>query len=305
MVTDEVYEHLTFDGRAHVPIATLPGMFDRTVTISSSGKTFSFTGWKIGWATGPADLVAAVEGAKNWLSYSSGAPFQPAIAHALDHEDAFHEQLRDDLSQRRDHICAALEDLGMEVHVPQGTYFVTTDVSTFGYADGLAFCAGLAERARVVAIPSQVFYEDGSDEGRHLVRWAFCKERDADRRGHPPPPRHRPARLSVGYRIPGTGEACTAHRRRGLRPGCCGAPGGGRGAGGRRGGPGAAARGRRGSARRSGEPGTRAAAEQRADGHGRGDLVRDADREGEGGRRPGRRPRWRRAGSAPSCGGAR
>ena len=178
MVTDEVYEHLTFDGRAHVPIATLPGMFDRTVTISSSGKTFSFTGWKIGWATGPADLVAAVEGAKNWLSYSSGAPFQPAIAHALDHEDAFHEQLRDDLSLRRDHICAALEDLGMEVHVPQGTYFVTTDVSDFGYADGLAFCAGLAERAKVVAIPSQVFYEDGSAEGRHLIRWAFCKERE-------------------------------------------------------------------------------------------------------------------------------
>jgi N-succinyldiaminopimelate aminotransferase len=178
VVTDEVYEHLTFDGRAHVPIATLPGMFDRTVTISSSGKTFSFTGWKIGWATGSADLVAAVEGAKNWLSYSSGAPFQPAIAQALDHEDAFHERLRDDLSLRRDHICAAFEDLGMEVHVPQGTYFVTTDVSDFGYADGLAFCAGLAERAKVVAIPSQVFYEDGSDEGRHLVRWAFCKERE-------------------------------------------------------------------------------------------------------------------------------
>jgi len=106
VVTDEVYEHLTFDGRAHVPIATLPGMFDRTVTISSSGKTFSFTGWKIGWATGPTDLVAAVEGAKNWLSYSSGAPFQPAIAQALDHEDAFHGRLRDDLSLRRDHICS-------------------------------------------------------------------------------------------------------------------------------------------------------------------------------------------------------
>jgi N-succinyldiaminopimelate aminotransferase len=177
VVTDEVYEHLTFDGRAHVPIATLPGMFDRTVTISSSGKTFSFTGWKIGWASGPADLVAAVEGAKNWLSYSSGAPFQPAIAHALDHEDAFHEQLRDELSLRRDHLCAALEDVGMVVHVPQGTYFVTTDVSGFGYADGISFCAGIAERAKVVAIPSQVFYEEGSAEGRHLVRWAFCKER--------------------------------------------------------------------------------------------------------------------------------
>ncbi len=178
VVTDEVYEHLTFDDHAHVPIATLPGMFDRTVTISSSGKTFSLTGWKIGWATGPADLIAAVEGAKNWLSYSSGAPFQPAIAHALDHEDRFHQRLREDLSVRRDHLCEALGSLGMEVHQPQGTYFVTTDVSTFGYSDGRAFCAGTAERARVVAIPSQVFYEDGSEEGRHLVRWAFCKEQD-------------------------------------------------------------------------------------------------------------------------------
>ena len=183
VVTDEVYEHLTFDEHEHVPLATLPGMFERTVTISSSGKTFSFTGWKIGWATGPADLVAAVEGAKNWLSYSSGAPFQPAIAHALDHEAAFHEQLREDLQKRRDFLCDALDSLsydgvGLEVHVPQGTYFVTTDVSSLGHADGKAFCAATAERAKVVAIPNQVFYEDGSAEGRHLVRWAFCKEQD-------------------------------------------------------------------------------------------------------------------------------
>jgi N-succinyldiaminopimelate aminotransferase len=178
VVSDEVYEHLTFDGRAHVPIATLPGMFERTVTISSSGKTFSFTGWKVGWATGPADLVAAVEGAKNWLSYSSGAPFQPAVAHALDHEEAFHERLRDDLSRRRDHLCEGLDALGMEVHVPQGTYFVTTDVSALGHADGRAFCAAMADRARVVAIPTQVFYEDDSSYGRHLIRWAFCKEDD-------------------------------------------------------------------------------------------------------------------------------
>jgi N-succinyldiaminopimelate aminotransferase len=178
VVADEVYEHLTFDDHAHVPIASLPGMFDRTVTISSSGKTFSFTGWKIGWATGPADLVAAVEGAKNWLSYSSGAPFQPAIAHALDHEEAFHEQLRDDLAKRRDFLCEGLDSLGMEVHVPEGTYFVTTDVSSFGHADGMAFCAATAEHARVVAIPTQVFYEDDSPHGRQLIRWAFCKEQD-------------------------------------------------------------------------------------------------------------------------------
>ncbi len=178
VVTDEVYEHLVFDDHEHVPLASLPGMFERTLTISSSGKTFSLTGWKIGWASGPAALVAAVEGAKNWLSYASGAPFQPAIAHALDHEEAFHERLRDDLAARRDHLCAALGQLDLEVHVPQGTYFVTTDTSAYGHRDGIAFCAAMAERARVVAIPSQVFYEEGSAEGRHLVRWAFCKERE-------------------------------------------------------------------------------------------------------------------------------
>jgi N-succinyldiaminopimelate aminotransferase len=178
VVTDEVYEHLTFDGRAHVPIATLPGMFDRTLTISSSGKTFSLTGWKIGWASGPADLVAAVEGAKNWLSYSSGAPFQPAIAHALDHEESFHRRLRDDLARRRDLLCEGLDALGLEVHVPQGTYFVTTDVSALGHPDGRTFCAVMAERAHVVAIPTQAFYEEDSPHGLQLIRWAFCKEPD-------------------------------------------------------------------------------------------------------------------------------
>jgi N-succinyldiaminopimelate aminotransferase len=176
VVTDEVYEHLTFD-HEHVPLATLPGMFERTVTISSAGKTFSVTGWKVGWASGPADLVAAVEGAKNWLSYSSGAPLQPAVAVALDEHDAFHQALAKDLQEKRDRLCAGLSDLGMRVYEPSGTYFVTTDVSAFGHADGRAFCAALPERAGVVAIPSQVFYDD-VEEGRHLVRWAFCKQRE-------------------------------------------------------------------------------------------------------------------------------
>lgn len=175
VVTDEVYEHLTF-GEPHVPLATLPGMFERTVTISSAGKTFSVTGWKIGWASGPADLVAAVEGAKNWLSYSSGGPLQPAVAVALNEHDSFHETLAADLRERRDRLCAGLAALGMTVHEPAGTYFVTTDVSAFGHADGRAFCLALPERAGVVAIPSQVFYDD-LQEGRHLVRWAFCKQR--------------------------------------------------------------------------------------------------------------------------------
>ncbi|HET6168128.1 MAG TPA: pyridoxal phosphate-dependent aminotransferase [Marmoricola sp.] len=176
VVTDEVYEHLTFE-QPHVPLATLPGMFERTLTISSVGKTFSLTGWKVGWASGPADLVTAVEGAKNWLSYASGAPLQPAVALALERHDAFHEALAKDLRERRDRLCAGLASLGMQVYEPAGTYFVTTDVSTYGYADGRAFCNALPELAGVVAIPSQVFYDD-QDEGRHLVRWAFCKQRE-------------------------------------------------------------------------------------------------------------------------------
>ncbi|HEX7716715.1 MAG TPA: pyridoxal phosphate-dependent aminotransferase [Marmoricola sp.] len=176
VVTDEVYEHLTF-GQPHLPLATLPGMFDRTVTISSVGKTFSLTGWKVGWASGPADLVAAVEGAKNWLSYSSGAPLQPAVAVALDRHDDFHRALAADLRERRDRLCSGLAALGMRVFEPAGTYFATTDVSAYGHVDGRAFCHALPELAGVVAIPSQVFYDD-RDEGRHLVRWAFCKQRE-------------------------------------------------------------------------------------------------------------------------------
>jgi N-succinyldiaminopimelate aminotransferase len=176
VVTDEVYEHLTFDGHRHVPLATLPGMFERTVTISSAGKTFSFTGWKVGWATGPAELVAAVEGAKNWLSFASGAPLQPAVAAGLDQHQDFHAQLVAELAVKRDLLCAGLTTLDVDVFVPQGTYFVTTDVRRTGLPDGRAFCHALAERAGVVAIPAQVFYDD-EDEGRHLVRWAFCKDR--------------------------------------------------------------------------------------------------------------------------------
>ncbi|MDQ6642216.1 MAG: pyridoxal phosphate-dependent aminotransferase [Actinomycetota bacterium] len=182
VVTDEVYEHLVFDDSEHIPLATLAGMAERTLTISSSGKTFSFTGWKIGWATGPADLVAAVEGTKNWLSYASGAPLQPAIAHALDHEHEFPGRLRAELQTKRDLLCEGLSELDMDVRVPQGTYFVTSDVRRYGWADGREFCLALPERAGVVAIPGQVFY-DNQDEGRHLVRWAFCKTEDVIREG--------------------------------------------------------------------------------------------------------------------------
>jgi N-succinyldiaminopimelate aminotransferase len=175
VVTDEVYEHLLFDGREHVPICTLPGMWERTVSISSAGKTFSFTGWKVGWVTGPAELVATVMAAKQWLTFSNAAPLQPAVAHALGHEAAFYGALAQDLQAKRDLLVAGLRTLDLEVFTPEATYFVMTDVRAYGHADAMAFCLALPERAGVVAIPAQVFYDD-QDEGRHLVRWAFCKE---------------------------------------------------------------------------------------------------------------------------------
>jgi len=174
VVTDEVYEHLTFDDNEHIPVATLPGMAERTVTISSAGKTFSFTGWKIGWATGPSHLVGAVLAAKQFLTFTSGAPMQPAIAKALALPDQLLVELAADLQARRDQLCTGLSALGLEVFVPQGTYFVTTDVRRLGYTDGVEFCRDLPERAGVVAIPHQVFYDD-VEAGRPLVRWAFCK----------------------------------------------------------------------------------------------------------------------------------
>ena len=178
VVTDEVYEHLTFTGHRHVPLATLPGMFERTLTLSSAGKSWSFTGWKVGWATGPAELVGAVLAAKQWLTFTSGSPLQPAVAVALDEEPDFPTRLAARLEERRDLLCAGLAAVGLDVRVPEGTYFATSDVSALGWRDGMSFCLALPERAGVVAIPSQVFYDDpdAPGAGRHLVRWAFCKE---------------------------------------------------------------------------------------------------------------------------------
>ena len=176
-VTDEVYEHLVFDDREHVPLATLPGMAERTLTISSSGKTFSLTGWKIGWATGPRALVSAVQAAKQFLTFVSGAPFQPAIARALALPDSYFESFRASLQAKRDRLCAGLEAAGLEVFRPAGTYFVTTDIRPLGEQDGHAFCLALPERAGVVAVPTVVFYDD-KETGRPLVRFAFCKRDD-------------------------------------------------------------------------------------------------------------------------------
>jgi N-succinyldiaminopimelate aminotransferase len=175
-VTDEVYEHLVFDGE-HVPLASLPGMRDRTVTISSGGKTFSFTGWKVGWACGPAPLVEAVRTAKQFLTYANGAPLQHAIAFALGLPDTYFEQFAADMRVKRDRLCAGLTDAGFEVYEPAGTYFVTTSITPLGESDGLAFCRSLPERCGVVAVPNVVFYEH-TDFGRALVRFTFCKRLD-------------------------------------------------------------------------------------------------------------------------------
>ena len=173
VVTDEVYEHLVFDGE-HIPIGTLPGMRERTVTISSGGKTFSFTGWKIGWVTGTPELVTAVRTAKQFLTFVSGGPFQYAIAAGLALPDAFYATLSRDLRRKRDLLAAGLRSAGFEVFVPQGTYFTTTDISALGESDGLEFCRALPHRCGVVAVPNAVFYDDRA-AGRTQVRFAFCK----------------------------------------------------------------------------------------------------------------------------------
>ncbi|HEY1133943.1 MAG TPA: aminotransferase class I/II-fold pyridoxal phosphate-dependent enzyme [Nocardioides sp.] len=176
VVTDEVYEHLVFDGRRHRPIATWPGMAERTLSLSSLGKSWSLTGWKVGWGTGPAPLVDAVLAVKQWTTFTSGSPLQPAAAHALDAEPDFPLELAVSLQHRRDVLLEGLADAGLTPRVSEGTYFTVTDVAHLGWPDGAAFCAALPERAGVVAIPMQGFY--AGDAGRHLVRWAFCKDED-------------------------------------------------------------------------------------------------------------------------------
>jgi N-succinyldiaminopimelate aminotransferase len=178
VVTDEVYEHLVFDGE-HIPLATFPGMRDRTVTIGSAGKTFSFTGWKVGWVTGTPELVSAVRSAKQFLTYVASGPFQYAVAEALRLPDAYFTAFHDDMRAKRDLLSTGLADAGFKVFRPAGTYFVTTDIRPLGAAlsekgDGFAFCRALPERAGVVAIPNAVFY-DHKDAGAPYVRFAFCK----------------------------------------------------------------------------------------------------------------------------------
>ncbi|MGW8745993.1 pyridoxal phosphate-dependent aminotransferase [Streptomyces sp. NPDC055794] len=174
VVTDEVYEHLVFDSAEHIPLATFPGMRERTVTIGSAGKTFSFTGWKVGWVTAAPALVTAVRSAKQYLTYVASGPFQYAVAEALAMPESYFTAYREDMRAKRDLLAAGLAEAGFGVFRPAGTYFVTTDIRPLGESDGFAFCRGLPERAGVVAVPNAVFY-DHREAGAPYVRFAFCK----------------------------------------------------------------------------------------------------------------------------------
>jgi len=174
VVTDEVYEHLTFDGVEHVPIATLPGIAERTISISSSGKTFSATGWKVGWVSGPAEAVTAARTVKQFLTYVASGPFQPAVAIALGLPDEVYASLASSLQRKRDLLVSGLETAGLTVSVPSGTYFVVADAAALGARDGLEFCRSLPERCGVVGVPVSVFHDD-VDAAKTLVRFAFCK----------------------------------------------------------------------------------------------------------------------------------
>jgi N-succinyldiaminopimelate aminotransferase len=178
-VTDEVYEHLVFADapERHTPLAALPGMLERTLRISSAGKTFSCTGWKVGWATGPAALVSAVARVKQFLTFVNAGPLQPAVAVALDLPDAYFTEFRAGLQARRDRLVTGLTEAGFTVLPSEGTYFVTTDITPLSDRGGADFCRELPARCGVVAVPTEVFY-DHPEEGRHLIRFAFCKREE-------------------------------------------------------------------------------------------------------------------------------
>jgi N-succinyldiaminopimelate aminotransferase len=178
VVTDEVYEHLVFDGAEHIPLATLPGMFERTLTISSGGKTFHTTGWKIGWMSGPIELVTAARLAKQYLTFVNGAPFQPATAVGLRLGDDYFDRLRGDLEIARDRLAEGLERAGFLTFRPEASYFITVDIRPVrSDGDGMGFCRDLPQRAGVVAVPASAFYMH-PEHGAHLVRFACCKQLD-------------------------------------------------------------------------------------------------------------------------------
>ncbi|WP_069145732.1 pyridoxal phosphate-dependent aminotransferase [Rhodococcus erythropolis] len=175
VLSDEVYEHLVFDGLAHTPMASLPGMRERTVTVSSAAKTFNVTGWKTGWAIGPRELIDGVRAAKQFMSFVAGAPFQPAVAYALTNEQPWVVELRQSLEGKRNVLGKALTEAGFTVHSGGGTYFLLADIRPLGETDAGDFCRALPERIGVAAVPVDVF-ADNRDDWKHLVRFAFCKQ---------------------------------------------------------------------------------------------------------------------------------
>lgn len=175
VISDEAYEHLWFDGHPHIPFATLPGMFERTITIGSAGKSFSFTGWKVGWATGPTDLIGAVRVARQHLSYVSSGPFQWAIAEGLAYPDTYWEDFRHSMQSKRDFFTDGLRQLGFGIIESEGTYFLTTDVRPRGFSTGTEFTQMLPEKAGVVAIPHSALCQH-EEAGGPYVRWAYCKQ---------------------------------------------------------------------------------------------------------------------------------
>ena len=178
VISDEVYEHLVFDGAAHISMASLPGMRDRTITISSGGKSFNTTGWKIGWACAPEPLISATRMAKQLFTFAGGTPFQPAIAAGLRLPDSYFGELARDLQNKRDLLMSALQDSGLQPIKPEGTYFITCDIrQRQPDGDGMLFCRTLPHTVGIVAIPASVLYHPNNiSEGRHLVRFAFCKQ---------------------------------------------------------------------------------------------------------------------------------
>ncbi len=172
-ITDEVYEHLVFDGE-HIPLASLPGMRERTVMISSTGKTFSYTGWKVGWACAPPELSAAIRCAHQFVTFCGAPPYQLGMAHALALPDGYYEDFIAGYRARRDRLCDGLAAVGFDVLVPAGTYFVCVDIRPLGFTDDMELCRRLPADVGVAAIPNSAFYLDKA-AGRHLVRFAFCK----------------------------------------------------------------------------------------------------------------------------------
>ncbi len=176
-VTDEVYEHIIFDGLPHISLASLPGMAERTVTISSAGKTFSMTGWKVGWAVAPPELNRALFRVHQFSSYCGAAPLQEAVAAALQVDGDFYAELTAFYQDSRDFLLGVLDEVGLNPITPQGTYFVICDIGPLGFENDVAFCRQLTTKIGVAAIPPSAFYRNPAD-GASLARFAFCKSRD-------------------------------------------------------------------------------------------------------------------------------